>query len=1110
MSKLCILKRTIQTRFQLAVCICLVALLFMAVETSRAVAVNIDDDLLLNGGFEQSELDIPSGWAAMGGWGNSEITLSTDAARTGVNGMTIETAQNTNPWIVQVVPYEAGATYDISTWLKAAGVQGSGVGFKLEYYRGNEVISGNHILEYDKTHILASGLLTGEWQKFNVQDTAPPESGLVKVYMRLYGTGKVYFDDASFLLRKHKPMIEMKTDQIFYYSNATNGQVSASFNSSDGLLIDKHVEVRIYRESTNVTLAEYSLSAAEESLAFSFDPSLMVKAEPYRVQVQLLDNSNGLIETAEETIYRYDRPSMLAEDGTILVDGEPFFPVGAYHVGQSDYPYLGEAGVNAVQGSGTKNAEVLQQELDAAELNGLKLMVPLYNGMKVQENAAMTHEFVTRFKDHPAVLAWMIMDEPILNGKTKQELIDANRIIRSIDNKHPVYMVEAPISWAYDTTAKLTDIFATDYYPLPNLPISLVGEHTVLGKEAAGEGKPVWTVLQAMYNQNHPYLPTIDEVRNMAYQSILNGAQGLAYYSVNEGTFRLRDSVLWPGLVDFREELDLIGRLVTGAELLDKGQSEDSKWTLWKEGDDRYAMAVNTSGISQEVTIPLGLTGYHAELLYGDSRASINRQTDELKVLLEPEQSLIYQIFPYQALVVQTIDAVNLAIPLSADQQWNSKMQKLRSSLNSMLDELGSVEPNMGNVIKDAVKALKTVEQLVSHANGMMNGAAKEEMQSSLAQIKRFISPIIGSELEVDLELLGNLLVGSLQTNEASISLRNLANSNMGNIRLALEFPASFELEPLIQTISELHGNQTEEKEFEFQIAASVPEGRYRLAVNIDYEYKGTTVFVQKSIFYTYIELIHAKVEPPTITANKGGSYSFDVNIMNNVSRELQISLEGDSLPASMTMQLPGSFSLLGKEQTTLAGTIFLPPGAVEGEYEVTILIRADGEIVYSLPLSIKVSYNLLPNPGLEQPSAAGTEPVDWLMRQGSWVQNEVHSGQYAVSLVPDGGNVNNVINSAGFIPVEAGAKYLLSGWVKNESPTGLVRIGLREIRENKVTSVKYVWKNITPDTDWTYYEIEVTPGSTSKYLQVYLSSDIHTSGNAWFDDLYVREIVNP
>ncbi|TMV48770.1 hypothetical protein FE783_17140 [Paenibacillus mesophilus] len=500
-------------------------LLLLTAATPEATAQSIGDDVMQNGGFEQTSGGKPLPWLAMGGWSNPEIQLSSSAARSGVYGIKIETAQTTNPWIAQDVIIEPGAVYDVSVWLKSQGVTGS-VGVKFEYYKGQARTPANRLSQYDMQKNIPALDLTGNWQNLRFEVTIPQEAGLVLVYLRMYGTGSVYLDDASFTLQKHKPMIELKTDRIFYYSDAEEGRVEAAFNSPVSPLDQMHAEARIYRESTGVVIATYAHANASLPMIFPFDPTLMAKEEPYRVETRLLDLSNTVLETVTNVVYRIDRPTILRNDGTVMVDGKPFFPVAAYHVRQTDYPYLNEAGINTVQGIVTNNADALQSALDAAQQNGLKVMVPLYYNMKVKENAALTGQFVTRFKTHPAVLAWMIMDEPFSNGKTLEELAEAYRLIRSLDKTHPIYMVEALPPY-YATTAKATDILVTDVYTIPYDPISLVGERTAMAKQAAGE-KPVWNVLQAMYNPpNWPILPTIQKVRNAAYQSLLNGLQGV-------------------------------------------------------------------------------------------------------------------------------------------------------------------------------------------------------------------------------------------------------------------------------------------------------------------------------------------------------------------------------------------------------------------------------------------------------------------------------------------------------------------------------------------------------------------------------------------------------
>lgn len=1071
----------------------------------RAAAHEVGDDLMANGGFELSTSGIPDNWIPYMGWTNPELALTDEEAKTGENSFRISTQAATNPWIAQEIFIEPGVTYNASAWLKGFDVEGSGAGFKFEFYKGDHRTSANH-LGYDSTHKLTPSEFDGDWQNLNLTFTAPPEATILCLYVRLYGVGTVYFDDVSLTLVQQRAMIDLSTDETFYYSDLTEGRADAQFYSPDGILSDKQATARLYRESTGVSVATYGPVAANQPLAFTFDPSLMEKEEPYKLEVRLLDSSANELEKAEKTVYRYDRPTMLREDGTLLIDGEPFFPVMAYHVRQTDYPFLGQAGVNTVQGGVTNNSATMRGALNVAQQNGLKVLVPLYYNMNVQENAALTADFVTNLKDHPAVLGWMIMDEPIQNNKTTEELADAYRLIHSIDKAHPTYMVEAPES-AYETVSQLTDIFATDVYPFPFSPISVIGERTAAAKQAAGSHKPILNVLQAFMNPPiWPYLPTIGEVRNMAYQSLLNGAQGLGYYSFNEDEFTMRESVLWPGMQDFRPETELLGHLIVDTTIVAKGKGTDTYWQLWQDGDDLYAAAVNTSGQSRQAVIPLDFAGYRADLLYGDSRTTRDEQNDELTIDLGPEQSLLYRVTPFAAMAAQATDAADEAAGLSADPYWTSRMSQLDAELGDIADELADTVPNVTAALGDALDALSIVGELTDWADAL-TGGAKQQMLDALKQIAGKLGPLAGSYVQAGLHLAGAQIVGQSEPNELTVSLHDGAAVDLQNVNVTLEFAESFALAPMTWATASLASGQTADHAFDFDISALVPQDRYRLKADVSFEYAdrpGVTVSVDHYIDYKYTDLLNAETNPSAIAVNKEGAYPFAVKLSSLASRGLTVSLEPD-LPAGFDMDLPASLSLAADEQQTVSGTVYVPAGLADGAYTAAIDVRADGQLVRSLTLDIDVSRNLLPNPGFEKGAFA---PTGWGMRDSVWSQDETHSGEYSLALLTDPANAWNTASS-GLIAVEPGSKYILSGWIKNDSSTGSASIGLRQSKAGGATTVSYTWQAADPSSDWTRYELEVVPASATEFIQVYVLSDTSTNGTAWFDDLYLDRVPN-
>jgi hypothetical protein len=156
---------------------------------------------------------------------------------------------------------------------------------------------------------------------------------------------------------------------------------------------------------------------------------------------------------------------------------------------------------------------------------------------------------------HPALAAYKGVDEPRnpfrgANWIRPAGLVRAHARLRQVDSVHPVVITQAPIG----TLAQLVpyrpafDITGADVYPVSyppgshtqtgNRDISVVGDVTRKMVRAAG-GKSVWMTLQIAWSgvapsKQRPHLvprfPTLQAERFMAYQAIVAGARGLAFF----------------------------------------------------------------------------------------------------------------------------------------------------------------------------------------------------------------------------------------------------------------------------------------------------------------------------------------------------------------------------------------------------------------------------------------------------------------------------------------------------------------------------------------------------------------------------------------------------
>jgi hypothetical protein len=136
----------------------------------------------------------------------------------------------------------------------------------------------------------------------------------------------------------------------------------------------------------------------------------------------------------------------------LLVDGEPYYIKGAG--GDREIALLAESGANTLRTWGTDQTEVL---IDQAHENGLMVAAGLwinherhgfdYNDATAVANHVAEHKAaVDRFKDHPALLMWVIGNEVEINYsnlKVWDAIEEVAAYIKQVDPNHPIMVVTA-------------------------------------------------------------------------------------------------------------------------------------------------------------------------------------------------------------------------------------------------------------------------------------------------------------------------------------------------------------------------------------------------------------------------------------------------------------------------------------------------------------------------------------------------------------------------------------------------------------------------------------------------------------------------------------------
>jgi hypothetical protein len=250
--------------------------------------------------------------------------------------------------------------------------------------------------------------------------------------------------------------------------------------------------------------------------------------------------------------------------GGLIVNKLPFFPFGFYCYSPV-YPSLPEEevvkGFNVMSPYQKIRIETLNERkayMDRCAGLGMKVHYNLLSvsggggvgskidGLSDDEKRERLIEEIKTFRDHPALLGWYISDEPNGTTVTPEQLEKIYRIVKENDPWHPVSIVfMAPFITARKYSDAL-DIVMADPYPIPDHPVTLPGEVSdQLRTEFRGK-RPFWIVPQAFGGgELWSREPTIQEIRSMTWQSIINGATGIQYFVRQGLNYFPKSSATW-------------------------------------------------------------------------------------------------------------------------------------------------------------------------------------------------------------------------------------------------------------------------------------------------------------------------------------------------------------------------------------------------------------------------------------------------------------------------------------------------------------------------------------------------------------------------------------
>ncbi len=268
------------------------------------------------------------------------------------------------------------------------------------------------------------------------------------------------------------------------------------------------------------------------------------------------------------------------DDGITLVNGKPFFPIGiwVYHLNTDVMADLHEHLFNTIVGNGFG-----PDKLDFIYNHGMMCM-PI-----------VSDEWVATGINHPALLAWCLIDEP--EGKqTPEQCKKSYEALKAKDPNHPIG-IDHYLYNALPQYAGCDDFTMTDVYPIMHDRdgiITNVGKFIDHAREAEKNPNwPHWVYIQdfgGATDGGKSAQPLPHEVRCMTFIALVHRAGGILYFS-----YWPQAPTTWNSITDLNH--DLLGIepwiLARGQEIPATSQDPGIQVRARKIGSSWIVMAVN-------------------------------------------------------------------------------------------------------------------------------------------------------------------------------------------------------------------------------------------------------------------------------------------------------------------------------------------------------------------------------------------------------------------------------------------------------------------------------------------------------------------------------------
>lgn len=455
----------------------------------------------------------------------------------------------------------------------------------------------------------------GAERSVDLGELACPEEARLRLALELRADG----------ILRHSATVDLETPETLtvqaqydVYTEEKELQARVQVNLGAEALTASRLRL-VLRDSSGTELAarECSGPAAHEELAFDI-ASLPVGE--YRLDAELTEGSEDF--RASKAFRKLPPVGNVAKadhfSRMMTVDGKPFLPFGIALEGNSTEEclryYAAHGITSVVVVASFKDRASAGRFLDCAAEVGIKVWYHLHSPRDEAARQKVA-DFMTAFKNHPALLAWSPFDEifTIAWGKENYPAVaEECAACKTIDPYHPVFVNENSYGLSFLKNEKLDfpgDVVSIDYYAFPpSRSLQLVSRYARdMAEMGARDSKPTWIYL---FGGGYTFWAgrdlTPDEQEFETYAAIVNGIRGLYYFADHP-----KSRSHWERLVGLAGEVQTLTPILASTEAVPQIACNRPEIEFLAKKFDNKLYLIAVSHASEPVEARFDLSGIH-------------------------------------------------------------------------------------------------------------------------------------------------------------------------------------------------------------------------------------------------------------------------------------------------------------------------------------------------------------------------------------------------------------------------------------------------------------------------------------------------------------------